>query len=60
MAVNRNILVNLWYAFAILAGLYFAYREGVGSEALLFAAVGAALIVCAVIVIAMVYKRYFK
>ena len=60
MLTKENLLVNAWYMFAIGAGLFFAWRDGAGARALVFAALGAAVLVCLGIVGIMIYKRYAK
>lgn len=60
MLTGKTLLLNLWYIAAIGVGLFFAWREGASAEALVFAALGAAVIVCAVLAFRVIAHRGSK
>ncbi len=57
MLSRRALLLNLWYLFAIAAGLFFAWREGASAEALVFAALCIVAAVCVVLSVMAVVSR---
>ena len=57
MLTRKTLLLNVWYLLAIGVGLYFAWREGAETEALVFAALVAVAIVCAVLALRLIIRR---
>lgn len=60
MLTRKALLLNAWYMSAIGIGLYFAWREGADAEALVFAALVAVAIVCAVLALRVITRRDSK
>jgi len=58
--MKKNILLNIWYAGAIITAAIFAYRDGASMDAIIFGALGAVLIVCFVLFAIVLWKHFSK